>query len=237
MKQSLNLAVERGLLPYRVPFPRLGKIKNARQELIEDWEWVLLRPELPEYWQDMGDMALAMGWRCKGELRTLTWAQDLGRGMVGPERYQTKSDDARLYPFAEAPTVQAALERRCSYTDGVEQRAGIPVSYVFHIDRRRLDTSGAAPFFRPWRAACRSAGVLGADGQPKRPHDFRPSPVRNLETGGAPRSIAKRLVGHRTDSMYERYSIIIEDDLRAAARQRHGAPKPEEASPEAAPSR
>ncbi len=238
LKRSLNLAVERGLLPYRVMFPRLGEIKNARQEFIEAWEWALLRPELPEYWQDMGDMALAMGWRCKGELRTLTWAQvDLDRGMVRLERYQTKNNDARLYPFTEAPTVKAALERRRTYTDGVEQRTGKTVSLVFHVDGRRLDASGAGPFYKPWRAACKKAAVLGADGQPKRPHDFRRSAVRNLETGGVPRSIAKRLVGHRTDSMYERYSIIIADDLRNAVRQLHGTPKTDKASPEAATSR
>ena len=108
---------------------------------------------------------------------------------------------------------------------------------MFHIEGRRLDASGAGPFYRPWRAACRNAGVLGADGLPKRPHDFRRSAVRNLETGGVPRSIAKRLVGHRSDSMYDRYPIIIEDDLRAAVRQLHGTPKTEEASPEAATSR
>ncbi len=89
----------------------------------------------------------------------------------------------------------------------------------------------------PWRAACKKAGVLGADGRPKRPHDFRRSAVRNLETGGVPRSIAKRLVGHRTDSMYQRYAITTEDDLRAAVRQLHGTPKTEAASPEAATSR
>ena len=61
--------------------------------------------------------------------------------------------------------------------------------------------------------------------------------MRNLETGGVPRSIAKRLVGHRTDSMYQRYAITTEDDLRAAVRQLHGTPKTEAASPEAATSR
>ena len=90
-------------------------------------------------------MALAMGWRCKGELRTLTWAQvDLDRGMVRLEKYRTKNDDARLYPFAEAPTVHAALERRRVYADGVEQRTGKPVPYVFHREGRPLDASGAS---------------------------------------------------------------------------------------------
>ena len=42
---------------------------------------------------------------------------------------------------------------------------------------------------------------------------------------GIPRSIAKRLVGHRSDSMYARYAITTEDDLRAAVRQLH-TPEP-----------
>lgn len=43
------------------------------------------------------------------------------------------------------------------------------------------------------------------------------------------RSVAKRLVGHRTDSMYARYSITTTDDLRAAvAHLNRPAPQPEE---------
>ncbi len=224
VKRSLNLAVERGLLPYRVPFPRMGEIQNARCEFVEDWEWALLRPELPDYWQDMGDMAITMGWRCKSELRLLEWGQvDWDRGLVRLERYTTKNSDARLYPFAEAPTVLAALERRRAATDAVEQRTGKPVPFVFHVEGKPLSESR---FYAPWRAACRKAGVLGADGRPKRPHDFRRSAVRALETGGVPRSIAKRLVGHRTDSMYQRYAITTEDDLRAAVKKLHAPAAP-----------
>ena len=55
--------------------------------------------------------------------------------------------------------------------------------------------------------------------------------MRALEVGGVARSVAKRLVGHRTDSMYARYSITTTDDLRAAVAHLHTpAPKqPEEA--------
>lgn len=230
IKRALNLAVERGLLPYRVPFPRMGEIRNARCEFVEAWEWALARPELPEYWQDMGDMAIQLGWRCKGELRPLIWAQvDFDRGLVHLAKYHTKNDDARVYPFAEAPSVLAALQRRRAYTDEVEQRTGKQVPYVFHVEGKPISESR---FYEPWRAACRKAGVLGADGRHKRPHDFRRSAVRSLETGGVPRSIAKRLVGHKTDAMYARYAITTEDDLRAAVRQQHKpAPTPE---PEAA---
>lgn len=232
IKRALNLAVKRGLLPYRVAFPDLGEIKNARCEFIEAWEWALLRPELPEWWQAMGDLALELGWRCKSELRPLTWDRvDWDRGTVRLARYTTKNSDARVYPFAEAPVVLAALKRRRAYTDDVEQRTGRLVPYVFHAEGAPISESSG--FYKPWRAACRKVGVLGADGRPKVPHDFRRSAVRSMETSGMGRALAKRLVGHRTDAMYARYAITTEDDLRDAVRRQHApAPQPEDSHAE-----
>ena len=233
VKRALNLAVERGLLPFRVAFPRIGEIQNARCEFIEGFEWALARPELPEWWQDMGDMAMEMGWRPRAEFlglqpgtEPLTWARvDWDRGTVRLAKYGTKNSDARVFPFAEAPLVKAALERRRAYTSDVEQRTGQSVPWVFHVDGQPISEHR---FYTLWRAACKKASVLGADGQPKHPHDFRRSAVRALETGGVARSIAKRLVGHRTDAMYARYAITTEDDLRDAVRNLHKpAPAPE----------
>ena len=231
LKRSLNIAVERGLLPYRVTFPKIGKIENARLEFIEEYEWALIRPELPEWWQDMGDMALGMGWRTSGEIRPLTWDRvDWDRGLVFLKKYTTKNKDGRAFPFAQDPAVEAALKRRRAYTDDVEQRTGKQVPWVFHVEGHKITESTS--FYRPWHRACKAAKVTGADGKDKRPHDFRRSAVRTFETQGVPRSIAKRLVGHRTDDMYARYSITTTDDLRDAVRKLHApAEKKDEKEP------
>ena len=231
LKRSLNIAVERGLLPFHVRFPRMGMIQNARTEFIEPFEWALLRPELPDVLQDLFTLGLEMGWRCRGEVRPLTWAQvDWDRGLVRLEPGTTKNNDGRLFPFRAAPAVQVALERRRAATDAVEQETGRPVPWVFH------DAQGAvlsqATFYTGWRRACKKAAVLGADGKIKRPHDLRRSAVRALEVGGVPRSVAKRLVGHRTDSMYQRYAITTTDDLREAVQRLHAPPTP---APEGTP--
>lgn len=48
-------------------------------------------------------------------------------------------------------------------------------------------------------------------------HDFRRSAVRNLDRSGVSRDVAKKITGHKTDSMYSRYNITAEADLADAA--------------------
>ena len=65
-------------------------------------------------------------------------------------------------------------------------------------------------FYGAWRAACRKVGVPGIV-----PHDLRRSAVRNLERSGVPRSVAMKMVGHKTEAIYRRYAIVAEADLIA----------------------
>jgi integrase len=59
-----------------------------------------------------------------------------------------------------------------------------------------------------WKRAMKAAEL--AD---RIPHDFRRTAVRNLERAGVPRSVAMKLTGHRTESVYRRYAIVAEADL------------------------
>lgn len=84
--------------------------------------------------------------------------------------------------------------------------AGAVGEWVFHRRGRRVVE------FRAQRgAACKAAKVPGLLF-----HDLRSSAVRNLEQSGVSQSVATKITGHRTVSVYQRYRIIDEGDIARA---------------------
>ena len=89
------------------------------------------------------------------------------------------------------------------------QLPGFPHLEGPHLGERRQS------YIKQWRAACRAAGPPG-----RIVHDLRRSAVRNMERDGVPRSVATRITGHQTESIYRRYAIVSDADLQATAARR-----------------
>jgi integrase len=70
-------------------------------------------------------------------------------------------------------------------------------------------------FVRQWQTATTKVGLSGLLF-----HDLRRTAVRNMvRIHGLDRSVAKHISGHLTGSMFERYNIIDEADIKAAKRK------------------
>jgi integrase len=156
------------------------------------------------------------GWR-KGEVLGLERRHvDLEAGTLRLDPGSTKNGEGRVVYLT--PEVQRLLAEQLARADALQKKIGRIVPYLFPHLAGRHAGQRMRGFGKAWATACKKAGVAG-----RLVHDLRRTAVRNMERQGVPRSVATKLTGHKTESVYRRYAIVSDFDLRDAARRLAGA--------------
>lgn len=208
--RMLTLAVQAGCLMGRPHIPKLREA-GPRQGFIEFAEYRAIRDHLPPDYQDVLDFGYHSGWR-KGEILRLEWRDvDRAANVVRLRPELSKNYDGRVLPLSEP--LRKMLERRW-------KARSLKCACVFHKDEHPI-----GDWRKTWRRSCVAAGLFrilnpGEKNERKVPivlfHDLRRTVVRNLVRAGVPERIAMSVTGHKTRSVFDRYNIVSEVDLRRA---------------------
>jgi integrase len=208
IKRAFNLAIQKKIVSDRPHIAMLGE-DNVRQGFFEPAQFQSVLNNLPDRLQPVARFAYITGWR-KSEILTLQWRQvDFDAKNIRLEAGTTKNREARQFPFIA--TLESLLIDLRANND-VLKRKGVITPWVFCYPQGWRAGKPLQNFKRAWKTACEKAGVPG-----RLVHDFRRTAVRNLVRAGIPERVAMRMTGHKTRSVFERYNIVSEGDLRDAA--------------------
>lgn len=184
----------------RVPeFPTRLPESPARQGFITEEEFERLAGACPFPWlRALMTTAYRFGFR-RSELLWLRVSQvDLENRTIRLEPGTTKNKQGRTVVMTS--DVYALLSE-CVRGKG-------EADYVFTWQ----DGRPVRDFRSAWAKMAQAAGLPGL-----LLHDFRRSAIRNMIRRGVSATVAKKISGHLTDSVFQRYNITDERDLAEAA--------------------
>jgi integrase len=198
LRTCFGLAAKAGKIGSIPVFP--DKLpEKKRKGFLDVPDFVRLRDSLPAHLRDMVEFLYHSAWR-KNEAATLEWRDvNLREGTVTLRGELSKNGEPRVLPLIEGSELRAIIDRAAA-------NRRLDCRFVFHNDGQRI-----GDFRKAWATARKAAGV-----GKKLVHDLRRSGVRNLVRSGVPDVVAMKISGHKTRSVFDRYNIADDKDVKAA---------------------
>ncbi|MCX5815317.1 MAG: tyrosine-type recombinase/integrase [Proteobacteria bacterium] len=232
LKRSFSLAL-RQTPPIVASMPYIPMLKenNVRTGFYSYEEYVSILDKLPDYMKGVFKMGYFTGMR-KEEILSLQWSQvNLFDRTINLEAGTTKNDEARILYLA-GELHETILEQQKNKNGAhVFHRKGERIKDFRFVWEKALRACGYKPTFKCKECntvfeadekerqkvicpKCESKKVWKHD---KLLHDLRRSAVRNMIRAGIPEKVAMKISGHKTRSVFDRYNIVNEEDLKVAA--------------------
>jgi integrase len=219
LKRMFSLAIQAGKLVHKPHFPMLRE-NNVRAGFFEREQYLAVQKHLPPSMRPVVTFAYVTGWRINSEILPLQWRQvDLKLGEVRLDPGTTKNLEGRVFYLTFE--LKELLKAQRKAADRIQRRKGMIVQHVFFHDvpTKAGDVGfwsghAIAPsgFYHAWCRARIAAGCPGSI-----PHDFRRTAIRNMVRAGIPERVAMKLSGHKTRSVFDRYNVVSDGDLREAS--------------------
>jgi integrase len=219
LKRMFSLAIEAGKLHHKPHFAMLRE-DNVRVGFFERGQYEAVLAHLPEGMRPVATFAYVTGWRINSEVLSIQWRQvDLRVGEVRLDPGTTKNREGRV--FYVTPELHQLLKEQRAVADEIQRQKKMIVQHVFfHRTTTKAGVFGywaghnisEHGFYHAWRRARVAAGCPGSI-----PHDFRRTAIRNMVRAGIPERVAMKLSGHKTRSVFDRYNVVSDGDLRDAA--------------------
>ena len=201
LKRAFHLGLRAAKVSRMPVFPSKLAENNVRTGFVEPDQYLKIADATAKaglWLRAIYEVGYTWGWRKEEVLGLRVKQVDLKNRTVRLEVGTTKNGDGRLAVMTKPlfELLKACVEGK-KPTDAVFTReCGNPV----------LDFRGS------WELARSEAGCPNLLF-----HDLRRTAVRNMVRAGIPESVAMKISGHKTRSVFERYNIVSERDISEAA--------------------